>query len=426
VLRLSALRDRIRSSLFWVPMLFVVGGAVLGQVALEVDSSIDGIPAGLTATVDSARAVLQVVAGATLSFAGVAFSVSLLLISLASSQYSPRVVHGLFRDPFNKRIMGVVVGTFTYCLMVLRAVRGPLEDSGSAPVVPSLSIALAVVLGVVAILSIVAFISHSAHSMDVSRILERVTEETLAEVRTQWPEGSSGPEQGVLDVAGDAAFTVRFHTHGWVQQIDVDGLLDAAEPNAIVHVETVAGRYAITGTPICRVVPAPSDPDGVAAAITAAVTIGPTRTMQNDVTYGVRQLADVALKALSPGINDPTTAQDAIFHMGAVVGELLRRRPPDRRRDGDDGRVVYLHEGVTHADVVELAFDEIRLAAQDLPSVQVYLLEVLRLLRDAVEDPDVVGALTAQADRIRDDADRTDASEEDRDRIREAHRRRFG
>ena len=426
MLQLSALRDRVRSSLFWVPMLFVVGGAVLGQVALAVDSRIDGVADGLTATVDSARAVLQVVAGATLSFAGVAFSVSLLLISLASSQYSPRFVHGLFRDPFNKRIMGVVVGTFTYCLIVLRAVRGPLEDSGSAPVVPSMSIVVAVVLGVVAILSIVAFISHSAHSMDVSRILERVTEEALGEVHTQWPETGTAPEQGMLDVAGDEAFTVRFDTHGWVQQVDVDRLLDAVEPGAIVHVETVAGRYAIAGTPICRVVPTPSDPDGVREALTAAVTIGPTRTMQDDVTYGVRQLADVALKALSPGINDPTTAQDAIFHMGAVVGELLRRRPPDRRRDGEDGRVVYLHEGVTHTDVVDLAFDEIRLAAQDLPSVQVYLLEVLRLLRDVVDDPEVVGALTAQADRIRDDADRTDAAEEDQDRIRQAHRRRFG
>ena len=113
------------------------------------------------------------------------FSVSLLLISLTSSQYSPRVVHGLFRDPFNKRVMGVVVGTFTYCLIVLRAVRSPLEDSGDA-VVPSLSIAFGVLLGVATILSIIGFISHAAHSMDVSKILYGVTQDAIEEVQEQW------------------------------------------------------------------------------------------------------------------------------------------------------------------------------------------------------------------------------------------------
>jgi uncharacterized membrane protein len=112
--------------------------------------------------VDSARAVLGVIAGATIAFAGIAFSVSLLLISQSSSQYSPRVVHGLFRDPFNKRVMGVVIGTFTYCLVVLRAVRSPLDGVGNA-VIPSLSIAVALLLGITTILSIVGFISHAAH-----------------------------------------------------------------------------------------------------------------------------------------------------------------------------------------------------------------------------------------------------------------------
>ena len=120
MITLRSLQDRMRSSLFVVPMMFVFGGVVLGELALAADDRVDGIPTGLTATVDSGRSVLAVVAGATLSFAGIAFSVSLLLISLAASQFSPRVVHGLFRDPFNTRVMGIVVGTFTYCLVVLR------------------------------------------------------------------------------------------------------------------------------------------------------------------------------------------------------------------------------------------------------------------------------------------------------------------
>ena len=123
-LRLSARVERLKSSLFFIPMIAVFLAAVLGLVSLAIDRNIDSVmsdlPIGFTSTVESARTLLGVIAGATISFAGIAFSVSLLIIQLASSQYSPRVVHTLFRDPFNKRVMALVVGTFTYCVVVLR------------------------------------------------------------------------------------------------------------------------------------------------------------------------------------------------------------------------------------------------------------------------------------------------------------------
>ena len=137
-LRMNSAVERLRASLFFVPMLGVVVAIALSQVGIAVDARFDTVkwPLALTSTVESARAVLETIASATITFAGIAFSISLLLIQLGSNQYSPRVVHTLFRDPFNKRIMGLVVGTFAYCLMVLRAVRSPLEQSGQ-PVTPT-------------------------------------------------------------------------------------------------------------------------------------------------------------------------------------------------------------------------------------------------------------------------------------------------
>ena len=131
---------------------------------------------------------------------------------------------------------------------------------------------------------------------------------------------------------------------------------------------------------------APSDePADVERAVRAAVAVGTTRTMQQDVSYGLRQLADVALKALSPGINDPTTAQDAIFHSAAVLAELLRRDPPPalRRREPTAARVI-LAEQPTHDDLVRLAFDETRRAAAAQPTVCIYLLEALHLLHETL------------------------------------------
>ncbi len=426
LLRLRSLQDRVRSSLFFVPMLFVIGSVVLAEAMLYLDKNVGDVPTWMTATVDSARNVLSVVAGATLSFAGIAFSVSLLLISLASSQYSPRVVHGLFRDPFNKRIMGVVIGTFTYCLVVMRTVRGPLEESGQA-FAPSLSILLAVVLGIMSVLSIVAFISHSAHSMDVSKILHRVTGEALGQAR-KLADAEHGDDGADAPEPDDDALVVTFADDGWIQQIDHDRLLSWLAPGSTLRVETTAGRYAIAETPLATIWPAPDDVEAARRAVRDTVLVGQTRTMQQDVTYGIRQLSDVALKALSPGINDPTTAQDALFHLGAVVRELLVATPPSRRLRGDDERTLLRPQENDHAEVIGLAFDEVRIAAAGQPTVMIYLLEILHLLTASLHDLDrdaATSALRAQADLVLEIAARSDLTDHDLHRVVRGHAHRF-
>lgn len=427
--RLQAFGDRLRSSLFFVPMLCVIGAVLLGQSMLVVDDLVTGIDPRLTATVDSARTVLTTVAGATLSFAGIAFSVSLLLISLASSQFSPRVVHGMFRDPFNKRVMGLVIGTFTYCLVVLRAVRSSLAEPGDA-IVPSVSILLAVVLGIASILAIVAFINHAAHSMDVSKILHRVTHEALTRAESAWPEpeSESGAEAELDARMPDGAAVVRFSDYGWVQNVNYDQLLTVLPPGSRVRLETFAGKYAIQHTPLCRIFPPPMDADDVGDAVRAAVLVGQTRTLQQDLAYGVRQLADVALKAMSPGVNDPTTAHDAISHLGTVLSDLLRRRPPARRLCGAQGQVLLVPDATTHTLLVGIAFDEVRIASAEQPTVLIYLLDVLHQVEQSLSGltrPDAVESLRRQARLIQDMNEQAEGLEPDRERVRAAYAARF-
>ena len=428
---LAALLDRVRSSLFLVPMLFVVGGAVLGQVSLEVDSALTDrdvqLPFVLQSTVDNARAVLSTVATATITVAGIAFSISLLVIQLASSQYSPRVVHSLFRDPFTKRVMGLVVGTFTYCLVVLRSVRDALDDGGQA-VVPNLSVALALLLGVASILATIAFINHSAHSMDVSELLHDVTDESLRAVERGWP-ASSGP--GALeDPPPVEGHEVRFTANGWIQYVDADALLAVAAPGGVVRLESEVGRYAVAGTPLATVwpVPDPDERDPLAGRLRAAVHVGQSRTLQQDASYGVRQLVDVALRALSPGVNDPTTAQDAIFHLAAVLHEALERDCPPRAVEGDGARRLLRPEAPDHGDLVDLAFDELRVAARTQPTVCVYLLEAMNLLcrsQQVATRAEVLKPLRRQARLVRDGAATADLLPEDRERVRAAYASRF-
>lgn len=425
---LAGLRDRVRGSLFVVPMVFVIAGVLLAEVMLRLDGRSLDVPDRLTATVDSARAVLTVVSSATLAFAGVAFSVALLLISQAASQYSPRVVHGLFRDPFTRRVMGVVIGTFTYCLVVLRAVRAPLDGAGEA-VIPSMSILLAVVLGVVAILSTVGFISHAAHSLDVSHVLHRVTAEALDAL----PAPATGPAGRAATPAlpQGPAQVVSFAEHGWVQGIDVDELLGSLPAATTVELLTRPGGFAVPGAPLARVWPDRSIGDRAAAeriaeAVRAAVRTGPARTLVDDPQYGVRQLADVALRALSPGTNDPTTAEDALFHLAVVLRAALLAAPPDAVRQHED-RVVVAEPAASPGPLIDLAFDEVRLAAIGQPRVLVAILDVLARLGASLPSGMTATrvALAHQADLTLRCSDLGDVPDEDRRLVRDAYVRLF-
>jgi uncharacterized membrane protein len=406
----------------------MVGAAVTIWIDSRLDLQGDDLPLGVTSTVASARAVLSTVAGATMTFAAIAFSISLLIIQQASSQFSPRVVHTLFRDPFNKRVMALVMGTFTYCLVVLRSVRA-LGESGGDVVIPNLSVAMAVVLGIATIISIAAFLNHSAHSMDISQILERVENEATGHARREWDVAESDtPPPEPIAAPDHPAHIVRFGDSGWVEQIDTEALLACLPDKTTAWVHTYPGRYAIQGAPLCGLSAVPEHIEETEHAILGTVSIGNTRTMQQDVSFGLRQMADVGLKALSPGINDPTTAQDSIFHSAAVLAELLRRDPPPRELRGEGDRRVVLVEQPNGDDLVRLAFGELRRAAATQPTVCIYLLEALHLLReglDATGLPSRTAVLVEQARLVVAGCEAADLLPADLDDVRGAYAKRF-
>jgi uncharacterized membrane protein len=392
--RLLALSERARESLFVVPTAFAVAGIALAAAALAVDENVAddlSLPLSFASTAASARSTLSTVASATMTFAGIAFSVTLLVFQMSSSQYSPRVIHGLFRDPFNKRIIGLVVGTFTYCLVVLRSVHGPL-DEGPGAAVPTFSTTVSVVLGVAVVLAIVAFIDHNAHRMDVSRILRDVTDQTLERADDRWwPEEGASTAAGPLPTAEPGVVTCA--SSGWVQQIDAGALLGAVPEGTTLSVDVAPGHYATEGVPLCRVWPAETAEE-VRSSVRRAVVTGSTRTMMQDPAYGVRQLVDVALRALSPGTNDPTTAQDAIFHLSDALRAVLQAPVPPAELTREGPRRLVLPTR-SPAEVVDLAFGELRRAAAPHPAVTSYLLAAMATVATALDD----GTATQEARR---------------------------
>lgn len=404
----GAAAERVAASLFVVPALFVVAGVATALLAVWADGTIPDateLPLVLEPTIASSRAVLTTVAAATMTVSGIAFSVALLVVQLASSQYSPRVTHGLFRDRANKRSIGIALGTFAYCLVGIQNLRD-VDGREALPVTTS----LAVVLGLGALLAIVAFIDHNAHMMDVSQILGRTTDDTIGRLGDAWgtPAGpvdggaprpeheGERPDASTATPAGQG-LVVAAATDGWVRTVDAEALLGAVEPGGTLVLRVGAGDFVVTGAPVAELWPVPRDSAAARTAVLAAVHTGGSRTMQQDVAFGIRQLVDVALRALSPGVNDPTTAVDALHHATAALRAMLcAERPPQVLTAAGPRRVV--RPVPSPADLVGLTFDEIRVAAVDLPRVQVAVLRSLAQLREAVgERPEVDRELDAQA-----------------------------
>lgn len=369
--RLRSWVDRIAESLFLVPSLVVVGFALVAWLLVVVDNGgglPDGFPVLLT-TVASARAILSTVAGATITVAAIVFSITALTVQLASSQYSLRIVGVLFRDAFQQVVIGIVTGTFVYSLLVLASVR--LPDDGGVGAAPSAATTMAIIMAIVAMLAIIGFISHVLQRIRIDVLVRRVAETTSQEVRRQLPKeaktGFDSPLSG--DELSDLeAVAVRSKRTGWVVSVDIDRLMSALDKGEVLRVDAEIGEFVQEGS-IIATVWSGSDAEAVSRAVSEGFTLARSRRIEGDPGFGLRLMADVALRALSPGVNDPATAVDVISHFGQPLGEVLQREIPQRVFGDNDGRRVFRPMRPDRSDYVRGALSEIRLNAGGHPVV---------------------------------------------------------
>jgi uncharacterized membrane protein len=393
--RLRFHAERARTSLFFVPVVFVVVAVAAAGAMLRLDVSLAEtdvrLPAVLQTTTESARSLLSTIASATITVAGVVFAITLVSIQLASSQFSPRVIPGFLRDSRQQRVMGLAVGTFAYSLVVLRAVRGP--DEVGPGFIPHLSSVLSLVLAIVTIVALIAFLDRSASTMQVGNIVHRLTLETIGRIRELYPNRANeapAPERSAFERPAGAGHVVRATTSGWVCHIDVDTLRRSIPEAGTMRLDVRNGSFVAEGQSVGEVWPPPDAPEMFDRSVSAAMVLGESRIMLQDVSFGVRQLVDIGLRALSPGTNDPTTAYDVIVHLGLVVRELLwRDLSPDVHR-GDDRELVTAAD-LSHSDYVNRAFDQIRLAGAEQSAIAATLLQTLGALaadlnRDGLSD----------------------------------------
>ncbi len=420
--------ESARSSLFAVPVVWIVVAIGLSQFITWVDlrtQDNEAFPGFLDTTVESARALLGAISSGTISAASVVFSLTLVAVQMSSSVYTSRVLRSFLRDPFQQNMIGILLATFTYSLLVLREVRGPLDAEGSA-YIPRLSVFLAVLFAIAAVFALLASISHTSQSLRASAVTRRLVEEMVDLVEEAFPELSAtshpaganerdADHRPVPGSATDAMSTDASSPHprppsepgafltadrrGWVQQISLEAIRDAIDAGSTVRLDVSAGSYVGAGTPLLVLWPPPAD-DGLEALmddLRGAFAIGEQRSMQQDLAFGFIMLEDIANKALSPGVNDPNTATVVIEQLGEVVLAVLERRPHPVSMTLDGCEFIRTRVA-SYDDIVVSAFNQIRHFAIGQPSVQLVLVRTLtetgdELIRRRRDTPDALDAL---------------------------------
>ncbi|GAB3326007.1 DUF2254 domain-containing protein [Larkinella ripae] len=412
--------QQLQESLWFVPGAMVLFSFGLAYGLVEVDATTNWqgakrFPLLFGNGADGARGVLSAIASSMLTVAALAFSLTLSTITQVSSQYSPRVLRNFMRDRINQFIMGYFVGVFAYCLLVLGTIRS--TDEGKF--VPATAVLVGLIMALGGVAALIFFIHHIAESLQTGTIVQRIYQESRKAIDVLFPERFGEPvddpqkAEAALHYADEQMgwYPVKAQKSGYLQLINTDGLLKwAINQRVVLRMEKDMGAFVGEGTVLFSIRSGMERPDPAQAdwpdELMDFVSIGRHRNIEQDVAFGIQQLVDIALKALSPGINDTTTAIMAIDYLGAI-GELLARRnfPARIRSDGRHLRVLL--RSMDFDQYMQLAFDLPRINAKGNYAVFRRLLQALKLVNDAVSGEERRAVLKKQADLLLAYADQT-------------------
>ena len=382
--------DSLRTQLWPLPVLAVALALVLGTALPALDSAVDGdLPESTTVLLfsggpEAARSVLQAISGSLITVTSLTFSLTVVTLQLASSQFSPRLLRTFSSDRFVHATLALFLAAFAFALTVLRSVRD--EGNGNTAFVPEISVTVAFILAIASVVGLVLFLAHLTREIRVETMLRRVNMETRQTIDRVFPEDR--PMTGTEPGPAPGKFHIRATSSGFLTSLDKDALLQAAEETgAVVRIERPPGSSLVEGVPFATAWPSTpgtaltqTERDELAEAINAAVSTGFERTNVQDVGFGFRQLVDVAARALSPGINDPTTAVHVIGHLSALLCRLSQRNLGTEHVTDQDGRVLVIITMPELSDLLDLAMNQIRHYGAADPAVAARLLNLLQEL----------------------------------------------
>ena len=382
---LSKLWNSLRFSYWFLPSLMAIGGVGLALIALTIDQT-DAIQTSTLSWLyqggpDGARALLSAVAGSMMTVAATAFSITIVALQLAAANFGPRLLRNFMKDQGNQIVLGTFIATFLYCLMVLRRVYG--EDYEAF--VPHISVTIGIILSFASISVLIYFIHHASTIIQASHVIADVVNDLDNAIEQLFPEkiGQSKPEKkrSIVEIPQDFKLRVcpvQSTTTGYLQTIDDPLLLKlACQHNLLIQLKFRPGQFVAKDNTIVLVYPETRVNQDLANQINNAFLLGRERTEQQDIEFPLDQLVEIALRALSPGINDPFTAIRCIDRLSAGLSSLAEREFPSCYRYDDGGELRVIAEPVTFEHLVNIAFNQIRHYGKSDVAVMVRLLDAI-------------------------------------------------
>jgi uncharacterized membrane protein len=380
--------------LWFLPTLIVIASAICAAVLVEIDSRLSGtllvdFPRLFGAGAEGSRGMLSSIASSMITVAGVTFSIIIVALSQASSQYSSRILRNFMRDRANQSVLGVFLGIFTYCLIVLRAIRS--GDEGRF--VPSLSVFGGVVLAFVAIGFLIFFIHHVASSLQASNVIAAAAAETLGTIDRLFPETLKGEE---ISPEGEAHLIAALEERpqtiipapasGYIQSNNEGALARMARSSgSVIRALHSVGDFVVADTPFVVVYSASSPDKKLVRDIQSAYSINSLRSIEQDVSFGIRQIVDIALKALSTGMNDTTTALTCVDYLTVINVRLATRRITQRPIFAN-GELRVVPNSQDFETLIGESFDEIRANAAGNAVLILRLLNSFKTIAGVTDD----------------------------------------
>jgi uncharacterized membrane protein len=374
--RLLRYANDLRESYWFVPTVMAVAALLLAVGMVWLDSHhatdwMDRLPWLYAARPDGARSLLSSIGGSMIGVAGTTFSVTIAAVVYASGQYGPRLLSNFMSDRGNQVTLGTFIATFLYSLIVVRTIRSPGEQAGEAAFVPQLAVLVGVMLVLCSIAVLIYFIHHVPSRIHINSVIERIGDRLIVEIDNRFPVFVGQPlderadDDRVPDAfspdAGPAAFErragIRARHTGYIQLIDEHALIDTAQAKGLVlRLQYQSGDFTHKGSVLVEAWPADRLDEEASVTLRTAFAIGSRRTALQDLRFLIDELVEIAARALSPGVNDPFTANSCLDWLGAALSDLARRDLPSRLRADEDGALRVITHPLTFDGFIDRAF----------------------------------------------------------------------
>lgn len=425
------LRERLTTSFWLVPSAMTLGAVLLSILTLKLDGD-EGVPFAAhfwDGRADGARQLLAALAGSMITLAGIVFSVTIVVLTLAAAQFGPRLLRNFMHDRGNQVVPGTFVATFVYCVVVLGSIRGPQEGA----FIPHLSINVGLLLGMISIGVFIYFLHHIAVSIQAERLVASIGRQLIAVIHELFPEeigkSNENPPSATLPQLpprfADEAVCVGAVRDGYIQAIEGGMLMMLAETeDAVIRLLYRPGDFVTKNSCVMLVW---KEKAGVSPRLqkklAKTIILGEERTPTQDPEYAAHQMIEIALRALSPALNDPFTTIICIDWLGAGLSQMGVRDIPSPGRYGACGKLRVIAPTTSFADLADVAFNQIRQYGHQSVPVTLRMLETMAQVSEKVRRVEDRETLRYHATLVREDALTRVPNERDRERINELYRR---